>query len=166
MHRIEPVIDSPGIQTVVALANKIWNQHFVDIIGQAQVDYMLRKFQTEEAITEQIAEGYQYYLLYYQDLPVGYLSIRPDEAGNKMMISKIYVDAENRGAGHGRFLLDFVVAESQGKSLTTIWLTVNRYNSDTVNWYKRRGFATIDEVKIDIGEGFYMDDFVMEMSLN
>jgi len=44
----------------VNLAREIWTDHYVPIIGQAQVDYMLDTFQREEAIAAQLAGGYEY----------------------------------------------------------------------------------------------------------
>ncbi len=60
---IERVLTETQIETVARLACEIWNQHFIPIIGKAQVDYMLEKFQSKRAISEQIENGYSYYLL-------------------------------------------------------------------------------------------------------
>ena len=62
------VDDQRLIKTVVLLAKEIWREHFTAIIGKAQVDYMLKKFQSEEAVREQIEnEGFLYYLLRQDD---------------------------------------------------------------------------------------------------
>lgn len=153
-------------EKVAALASKIWNQHFVPIIGQAQVDYMLDSFQSIPAITDQISKGYEYYLLSKDQTERGYLCLVPNTNERKMMISKIYIDHESRGSGLGNYLLHFVKEECEKRKFQTIWLTVNKYNTDTINWYKRKGFTTVKEVKADIGNGFYMDDYVMELKLN
>ena len=63
MAEISRVTDAGDVALVAGLAEEIWNQHFVGIIGQGQVDYMLGKFQSAEAIAGQIAEGYEYYLV-------------------------------------------------------------------------------------------------------
>jgi len=41
-------------------------------------------------------------------------------------------------------------------------LTVNKNNTDAIAAYKKIGFRMSDLIKIDIGNGFFMDDFVME----
>ncbi|MCK4907812.1 MAG: GNAT family N-acetyltransferase, partial [Spirochaetes bacterium] len=151
------------IKTAAALAKKIWNDHYVSIIGQKQVDYMLEKFQSEEAISSQIDSGYEYYLLLNDNIPAAYLAILPDYPHEEILISKIYVDTSARGKGLGLHLIEFVKNQSKERKIRKIRLTVNRHNSISIGWYKKRGFAVTDEVKQDIGGGFYMDDFIMEM---
>mgnify|MGYP001484347830 CR=1 FL=1 len=159
---IIPVTSPSDIKTTAQLAHKIWNQHYVPIIGQEQVDYMLEKIQSEEAIAHQISNGYSYFLLFYNGLPCGYLALVPDTAEAKMMLSKIYVDADFRGLHLGEQLLGTAIAETQKICFKTLWLTVNRYNANSINWYQKHGFNIVKEVKIDIGNGFVMDDYVME----
>ena len=162
---IQPVSTSSQIKTTAHLAHKIWNQHYVDIIGQSQVDYMLEKFQDFEAISNQIENGYEYFIMYYQDKPSGYLALVPNLKDQKMMISKIYVDADFRGLGLGSQLLEFTIQKAKNKALKYIWLTVNRNNSKSIKWYENHGFEIKEELKIDIGNGFLMDDYRMEMTL-
>jgi GNAT superfamily N-acetyltransferase len=81
------------------------------------------------------------------------------------MISKLYVTKDQRGGGVGSGLLRFTESEGQTRHLTTLWLTVNRFNDGPIQWYLRKGFNKVDEVKKDIGGGFYMDDFIMEKYL-
>jgi ribosomal protein S18 acetylase RimI-like enzyme len=160
---LEPVQSSEQIATLATLAREIWTQHYVPIIGAAQVAYMLVKFQSVEAITRQIAqEGYEYYLA-----PVaGYLALVPDVQNGRMQLSKIYVKAERRGAGLGRALVEF--AENRGAELgcTELWLTVNRHNADSIAFYERAGFRKTNELVTDIGGGFAMDDWRMAISLS
>lgn len=154
------------IQQTADLAHKIWNQHFPPIIGQEQVDYMVRNLQSSEAIANQIKDGYEYFLMSDENLKIGYLAIKADLEKSKMMISKLYLDSSARGADHGKFMLDFVVNECRERGINTIWLTVNRHNSGPIEWYKRRGFVVTEEKKMDIGNGFFMDDFIMEYRVN
>ncbi len=162
---IEPVANRQQVARIAALAKEIWNQHFPEIIGQEQVDYMLEKFQSVEALQTQMDSGYEYYLALRGDEPVGYLGLIPNDPAGKLMISKIYVKDSARGTGVGRTLLAFSKKRAQESDANTIWLTVNRRNNQPIEWYKRRGFVVTDEVKTDIGSGFVMDDFIMECTL-
>ena len=63
MVTFNKVNNNSDIDTVSRLAHEIWNQHFVSIIGQAQVDYMLEKFQSSDDIAEQISCSYEYYII-------------------------------------------------------------------------------------------------------
>ncbi len=165
MANIQKVKSEEELEKVASLAYKIWNQHFVPIIGQEQVDYMVEKFQSAPAIAEQIKSGYEYFYLSEDGGEKAYLAIIPDHESKKMMISKIYVELESRGKGFGLQLLEFVKKECGDLGFKTIWLTVNRFNHDTIEWYKRHGFTITKEVKADIGKGFYMDDYIMELSV-
>lgn len=165
MRSIKQVTEQRDIQAVAELANEIWNEYFVDIIGQAQVDYMLGHYQSVSAITAQLESGQEYYLLKLDSRLVAYLSLISDSPRDKMMISKIYVKQTIRGEGIGLYLLDFVKDQCKRKGLHSIWLTVNRNNQSTIDWYLRRGFKVTGETRKDIGEGYFMDDFIMEMAL-
>jgi len=160
---ISPVTDSETIAEVAALARTIWNQHFVGMIGQAQVDYMLDKFQSPEAIGAQLASGTEYYLARIDGEPLGYLGLIPNKPEGKLMLSKIYVEQTARGTGLGTALFDFARQRAAECGAASIWLTVNRGNLETIAWYKHKGFEVVDEKKMDIGSGFYMDDYIMEV---
>jgi hypothetical protein len=43
--------------------------------------------------------------------------------------------------------------------------SMNKYNKDSIEWYLRKGFNTVGEAKKDIGGGFFMDDYIMEMMI-
>lgn len=161
---ITKVTSALQIKTTADLAHKIWNHHYVPIIGQEQVDYMLKNMQSVDAIKSQMESGYEYYLLSQDSRAVGYLALRPNHPKGKLMISKIYVDTTLRGRGYGYQLLEFTRKLSLKRGIEFIWLTVNRHNSNTINWYKNRGFTVVREEKFDIGNGFIMDDYVLEVT--
>ncbi len=102
------VRDRWQILDVVTLAREIWTEHYVAIIGKQQVDFMLDKFQSEKAITDQIAGGCEYLIMVHDGKSVGYLAIIPEAAEDTLMISKIYVTESSRGQGFGRMMLEFV----------------------------------------------------------
>lgn len=169
MFEIQTVNTSDEIRDVAMLAHEIWNQHFADIIGQDQVDYMLGEFQSPSAIMSQISTGSEYFLALSCNKDckdkVGYFGIVSDVEESRLMISKIYIREKNRGQGLGDYLLEFIKSVCFKRNLKTIWLTVNRFNNDTIDWYKRKGFVVVDEVKKDIGSGFFMDDYIMELTV-
>ena len=155
---LEQVRSPEQITGVSELAREIWMQHYVPLIGTAQVGYMLARFQSAEAIARQIvAEGYEYYLV----PGAGYLALVPDLAKQSMLLSKIYVKADQRGTGLGRQMVEF--AEQRGAELGCgeLWLTVNRNNTGSIAFYARMGFEKTNELVTDIGGGFVMDDWRM-----
>ncbi len=163
MTVIKPVLNSEQINQTVILAKDIWQQHYLSIIGQAQIDYMLDKFQSQQAIKQQIDSGYLYYLVECEDENLAYLALVPDSNQSRLMISKIYVDQLARGKGLGKTMLEHTRQKAQELGLTTVWLTVNIDNSDSIAWYLKQGFNKVDKVKADIGNGYFMDDYILEL---
>lgn len=156
---------SSEIDTVATLADQIWRQHFPPIIGLPQVEYMLERFQSKKAISAQLQDGTEYYIAELNSESVGYTALVPDIVNTKLMISKIYLRDSARGMGIGSQLLDFIENECSKRNLNKLWLTVNRFNTGPVEWYKQKGFEIVDEVKKDIGGGYYMDDYIMEKNI-
>ncbi len=163
---IRKVNGNEDVTTVAALADEIWRQHFTPIIGAAQVDYMLENVQSVPAIASQIDDGASYYIAEVDGKPAGYLCLIPDERSRKVMISKIYIKQQARQTGIGSHLLSFVEQICAQRDFRSIWLTVNRFNDASIEWYRRKGFAVTDQVKKDIGGGFFMDDFIMTKPLS
>ncbi len=155
---LERVESREQIAAVAALAKEIWTQHYVPIIGAAQVAYMLDKFQSAAAIARQIqAEGYEYYLA----PGVGYLALVPDLVEKSLLLSKIYVKADRQGTGFGRAMEEFAEWRCCELGCKELWLTVNRHNRGSIAFYERLGFRKTREVATDIGGGFVMDDWWM-----
>lgn len=145
------------------LARLIWSEHYLPIIGQAQVDYMLENFQSEKAIKEQIEDGYSYFLIKNYGESCGYLAIQPQE--DKLFLSKFYIHNDFRGRGLGRKTFDFVVEFAKKLNIPTIQLTVNKYNDNSVAVYKKLGLKIVESIVSDIGNGFVMDDYVFEYEI-
>ena len=156
---VEEVFNEAQIQTVENLAYEIWNEHFTAIIGKAQVDYMLEKFQSIRAISEQIEQGYQYYLIRTEDGFIGYTGVQPRE--DELFLSKLYIKSSLRGRGYGRKVVQFLEGMAKDKGLRQIILTVNKNNLDTIKAYEKFGFENLGPVVQDIGGGFIMDDYQM-----
>lgn len=159
-------VESPeDLATVAHLAHEIWPEHYVPIIGRAQVDYMVPRFQSTTAIAGQQASGLRYYLLRSANLPVGYFAIEPQPAAGHMFLSKLYLLKAWRGQGLARHALEFIEAECRREGLPILSLTVNKLNP-AVAAYERLGFINVADVVTDIGAGFVMDDYRMEKRIS
>ena len=160
---IETVSDENQIVIIENLAKEIWNEYFTAIIGKAQVDYMLEKFQSKKAITEQIENGFLYFLLKNNENPVGYIAVIAED--KQLFLSKLYITLAERSKGYGRKAIEFLEQLAIEKKLSKISLTVNRNNSATISCYKKLGFENRGNTVQDIGNGFVMDDYKMEKKL-
>ncbi len=163
MVNIVPVKARANISVVADLAKTIWTEHYTPIIGLEQVNYMLGKFQSETAIQDQVEKGTAYYLMQFQDAFVGYFSFSIRE--DVLFLSKLYVLKSARGNGIARAALSFIQEKGQELGLKKIRLTVNKYNSNAIVAYQKMGFITVESIVQDIGNGFVMDDYVLEKEI-
>lgn len=145
------------------LAREIWNEHYIKILSQGQIDYMLELFYSESKIKSEIEEGVVWEMLWEKENPIGYLVCKLES--EKVYISKIYLKSEMRGKGLGKFLLNRAIEIANENRKKSIYLNVNKFNTDSIAFYERNGFQKIDEGVFNIGNGFVMDDFIMELKL-
>lgn len=157
----EQALTDTAIQEIATLANNIWHEHFTPIIGLDQVEYMVEKFQSFSALKEQIADGYEYYQIFDGEEFCGYCGIHPGEDG-RLFLSKLYLKKEARGRHLATQAFEFLRKLCIERNLSAIWLTCNKHNDGSLAVYRHLGFETIDTQEADIGNGFIMDDYIME----
>lgn len=157
---IEKVVNQHQIKIIESLARQIWTEHYTPIIGKDQVEYMLDKYQSEKAITEQISnDGFLYFLMYEDKSPVGYIGIQFKD--KDLFLSKLYVEASSRSKGFGKKAVIYLEGVARENNMKRIYLTVNKYNSNTIKAYEKFGFHNAGSIVQDIGNGFIMDDYQM-----
>lgn len=159
--RIVRAEDERDPERIAALAREIWRKHYVPIVGEVQVEYMLERFESADAIRDAIARGDEYWLALGGETLVGYLALRTDEDPRFLKLNKLYLCEPARGSGWGRRLLSFAEARARDRGAEVLWLLVNKQNP-AVHFYERVGFSRAAECVTDIGHGFVMDDFRME----
>lgn len=153
-----------NIRDLAQLTSEIWHEYWVEILSPQQIDYMVEKFQSEEAITKQIAEeNYTYFYIEQDNNIAGYIGLSKKE--DYLFLSKLYIKKDFRHQGIGTQVFEFIKDFALKNNYKRIILTVNKYNSNTINAYNKWGFKEIDSVVTDIGNGFVMDDYIMEYSL-
>ncbi len=153
------------LREIAGLAEEIWHECFPGIISEEQINYMLEKFQSYSAMTEQVSDqGYSYLAVRDNGELCGYIGINP-ENDERFFLSKLYLRADKRGSGISSLMLKRVFEEARRADKKTVYLTVNKYNSHAVEVYKKNGFIVAGKTVSDIGNGFFMDDYVMECKL-
>ena len=163
MATLIPVLTDEELLITEKLADIVWRAHYIPIVGKAQIDYMLEKFQSFAAMKQQIAEGYRYYLIYENNEAAGYFAIQ--ERGRSLFLSKLYVLEDWRNRGLAKLALDFIEKEANTAGLEQIDLTVNKENTGSIAAYERMGFKNAGPIIADIGRGYVMDDYKMVKTL-
>ena len=153
------------VEEFYCLAHKIWPVTFKNILSELQIAYMLELMYSEESLVKQQEDGCKLYLLQADQQSIGFLSIQHKKGNtSKTKVHKIYVLPEFHGTGAGRFLMDFALAEAKKEGAKAIFLNVNRGNG-AIGFYEHYGFKKMYSEDIDIGNGYLMEDWVMEFPL-
>ncbi len=152
------------IKALVSLADEIWHEAFSSLLSQSQIEYMLDKFLSVNAIKDSLKTGYEYYFLCDKDNVLGFTAICP-KSDNTLFLSKLYIKKEYRGKGYLRDSFDFIKNCAKNKGLKSIWLTVNKHNDRAIAAYRKMGMDIIRSEITDIGNGFSMDDYVFSLSV-
>ena len=148
---------------VIDLIKKIWPVAYGEILSKAQLDYMIDKFYNETALRELIQKGHVFYLAQDDNEKyVGFVSYELNSEPNKTKIHKIYVLPETQGTGLGRQFFELVKEKAIENNQNAIFLNVNKYNN-AIHFYTKLGFVKVKDEIIDIGNGYVMDDYVMEV---
>lgn len=158
-------VEPSQIDQLAKLANQIWHEFFTIILSEDQINYMVDKFQSAHAIKEQTEhKGYIYYFILEENIPIGFTAIRLEN--EKLFLSKLYLQKSARGKGYASLAFEFIEKIAKENHKNFIYLTVNKYNEHTIKVYEKKGFVKVDAKVSDIGNGFVMDDFIMEKVLN
>ncbi len=154
-------IDIPFIQDI---AIKTWPIAYGELLGNEQVDYMLQRFYSANSLEEQMKNQHYFFLAFKDYSPVGFASFSKVEV-TIYKLQKIYVLPTEQKTGTGLALLNTVETVAKSMGATKLQLNVNRKNI-AKSFYEKQGFTVIQEVDIDIDNGYFMNDFIMQKDLN
>jgi GNAT superfamily N-acetyltransferase len=154
------VIDIPIIQQI---AYNTWPNAYGNIISQQQIDYMLHKMYSTASLQDQLANGHVFFIAVTEGRPVGFASVSA-QGGGVYKLNKLYVLPNIQKTGAGKALLYQVIGHVKAAKGNSIELQVNRQNN-AKNFYLKHGFVIVQEADFDFGSGFFMNDYVMALSL-
>ncbi len=154
-------VGTEAVPVIKNLANIIWPLTYSEIITPQQVDYMMELIYSTSSLQKQIAKGHQFIIAYDDDKPVAFASYsKKENLAPIYHLHKIYILPNQQGKGIGKQLLNYIKEDIAPS--TTLQLNVNRYNK-ALQFYQKIGFRIISEEDIDIGNGFYMNDYILEL---
>ncbi|MBC7651547.1 MAG: GNAT family N-acetyltransferase [Deinococcales bacterium] len=159
--RIATTRDINDIQNIAYIT---WPITYKKIISTEQIEFMLEMMYSQEALENQFYEGSQFLIAEVDDEVVGFASFGFLK-DNIYKLHKLYVSPNVQRTGAGKALLKesiLKIIKLGGKKLE---LQVNRKNK-AVGFYQKMGFEIVKEQNINIGDGFYMNDYVMELNLS
>jgi diamine N-acetyltransferase len=152
------------IPLIHQLAHATWPAAYSHILTDDQLQYMLENIYSYPSLEKQmIGHAHDFIILDYNKAPHGFASFSEINPG-RYKLHKLYVLPSSQGKGFGKTLLDEVIHSARSSSATSLILNVNRHNKARF-FYEKLGFDVIGEEDIDIGQGFFMNDYVMEKKL-
>lgn len=152
--------------SIRAIAKEVWPIAYGAILSEAQLDYMMEMMYSIPSLQKQAnKKGNHFILATENDIPVGFAAYEFNYNGMpKTKIHKIYILSNQQRKGIGRILTDYIIKEATQNKQEALLLNVNK-NNIAQHFYKKLGFTISHEEVIDIGNGYVMDDYVMEISI-
>ena len=160
---IREIFSDADVRRMVKVAETVWREANVAFCTPEQVEYMIERFQSFEAVQGQLLQGYRYFVFEEEGGIVAYFGVQPQ--GERLFLSKFYILKEYRGQGIFSAGLDVMKKLCQEGEMNAIYLTVNRNNRYAYEVYLKKNFKVIEEAVADIGCGFVMDDYIMQYDL-
>lgn len=156
---IRPAESEQDFEIISEIASSVMHEMFDESVPEGQIDYMLKRELTPEIIAENIREReYTYKLVYLNGEVAGFAAYCPAKYYDPSytegtFLSKVYMYKFARGK---RLL--FKLLSSMPRP---VYLKVKKDNVNAINIYKHYDFKILESLKTDIGEGYFMDDFLM-----
>lgn len=158
------------IGVIQGIAHETWPHAYGEILTPAQIDYMLTHMYAHETLAAQMqhATSPQHFRLIGAS-PTSISGFAAYELNalsrGVAKLHKLYCLPSMQGRGFGAALVADVIVQCQAQQQHALRLNVNKFNK-AIGFYQRLGFAKVKAEVIDIGQGFVMDDDVLEMALH
>lgn len=145
------------------LAYTIWPDAYGEILSNEQLNYMLELIYNIDSLQQQLENKHVFLLVEDENQFIGFASYELNyENSNKTKIQKIYILPTIQGNGIGRKVIDYIKDTAIKNKNLSLVLNVNRFNK-AKDFYIKYGFQVVKEIKIDIGNDYIMDDYIMEL---
>lgn len=156
------IANESDITIIQSIAKITWANTYT-FLSNAQMEYMLNWMYSTTSLQQQIQNGHQFYVADMNHEIIGFASVsKEDESVCKL--NKLYVLPTTQKTGAGKALLQSVIAFAKENNAKEIQLQVNRHNN-AKDFYLKQGFTILYEADFEIGNGFYMNDYIMGLKL-
>ena len=151
------------IPVIKEIAEKAWRPTYDHILTEQQTLYMLDLMYNSLTLENQIKVNIEFFMVDLAHETVCYLAV---ETINEQIVKlhKLYLDPTQKQKGFGRKIIQFIKDWTLKNQRNNIILNVNKNNS-AVQFYQKVGFTILEEMILDIGEGYVMDDYIMQLHL-
>lgn len=151
------------IPTIQQIAVETWRPTYSHILTEEQTIYMLDLMYRTDVLSQQIRGNVDFFMVEVDHVAIGYFAIEP-QGDKHAKLHKLYLRPQQKAQGTGSSIIAYLKNWANTRGIETIELNVNKYNS-AVSFYEKMGFERIREMVLDIGQGYVMDDYVMQLRL-
>jgi len=160
---IRPVTP-PDVPAISALAREIWQATYPGIITQEQIDFMLEQRYGHERLYDDLEDLHKWLdQAFFEGRRIGFAF--SEVYKGEFKLDKLYIHPDVQRQGVGGQLIAHVAARAKREGYPCVVLQVNKRNVNAINSYKKYGFVVRELTVDDIGQGYVMDDYVMEKKL-
>ena len=157
---------STDVDAIADLARVVWQDAYPGIITQAQIDYMLEERYNRLRLLDELGmTGIWWDKATVDDDLAAFASTLLTSNPEEMKLDKLYVDPGRQRLGLGGRLIASVAGRALALGCSSLILAVNKRNERAMAAYRKHGFVVREAVRVDIGNDFIMDDFIMVRSL-
>ncbi len=149
------------IATIKEIATITWPVAYGTYISKAQLDYMLDMMYSDNSLLNQMNNGHQFYIAEHNNTAIGFASVSK-EKDNACKLNKLYVLPTAQKTGAGKALLFKTIDYATSLSAKCLFLQVNKLNN-AQHFYQKHGFTVREASILEIGGGYIMDDYIMEL---
>lgn len=158
--------NSSHLQEIKDLAHNIWHEHYPSIISREQINYMLQLDYDIPKLQLDLESGVFLDRLVVDDQLQGFAAYGKTDLAGQIKLHKLYLNSPYHGKGLGSAFLHHIESVCRTSGYKIIVLQVNKTNELAIRSYLRNGYHKQQEIVVDIGQGFVMDDFLMAKSLS
>ena len=155
-----------SLQIIREIAADIWPKTFAKILSPEQISYMMNMVYSPEVMERELAGNMSFNLLEIDGEAAGYAVFSAyDQMPETAKLHKLYLKEKFHSCGVGQQMLNYVQDVCRKRSFKRLILAVNKQNTRAIKAYERNGFVTYKAVCNPIGNGFFMDDYLMQKEL-
>ncbi|MFV8376702.1 GNAT family N-acetyltransferase [Flavobacterium sp. LB1P71] len=154
------------LNIIQEIAYKSWPDTYGPILSQEQIDFMLNLWYSSAVLIDNITNKAHFFLLAFDGaVCLGFASYEHNYLNkNVTRLHKIYLLPEAQGKGAGKLLIDTIENLAKENHSVAISLNVNKFNKAS-SFYQKIGFEIVDEYDTEIGNGYLMEDYIMQKDL-
>jgi len=155
------------MNAITALLHEVFRPTYGHILTEPQIAFMLSSIFSQAHMEQQMnGEGHQFIMAYDGKQLAGFAALEYNFHKERAIckLHKLYLTVPMQGKGLGKALLQEVIRLAKENGQQYLILNVNRGNKAKA-FYEAQGFHIRETVDIPLENGYYMNDYIMQLEL-